>query len=101
MFNFNIKHYDKGKLFYKFLVSILLIFTLTPITLSASTSNVIVGPISVLGEIKKSDLVLAGFCHDLEPVDIKELKGSVLVYNKEDISSYKGKSKNVFSVSAT
>lgn len=51
-------------------------------------------------EIKNADLVLSIFCHDLEPVDIKELRGSVLVYNKEDVSPYKGKNKNVFSVSA-
>ncbi len=52
-------------------------------------------------EIKNSDLVLSVFCHGLEPIDNKELVGSILVYNKEDLSPYKGKNKNVFSVSAT
>ena len=54
-----------------------------------------------LDEIKSSDFVVSIFCHDIQPVDIKELKGVILVHNKEDVSPYKGQKKNVFSVSAT
>ncbi len=52
-------------------------------------------------EINAADLVVSLFCHDLEVVDIKQLKKKIYVYNKTDIAPYSGKRKNVFSVSAT
>ena len=36
-----------------------------------------------------------------EVVDINEFKDQIFVYNKRDITPYKGKKENVFSVSAT
>ena len=53
-----------------------------------------------LTEIKASDIIVSLFCHNLEVVDIKELKQEIFVYNKEDVKPYSGTNKNVFSVSA-
>ena len=52
-------------------------------------------------EIKTADLVVSLFCPESEVVDIKEFKDQIFVYNKRDITPYKGKKENVFSVSAT
>ena len=52
-------------------------------------------------EIKTADLVISLFCFESEIVDIKELKDQIFVYNKTDITPYKGNKKDVFSVSAT
>ena len=52
-------------------------------------------------EIKTADLVVSLFCPKSEVVDINEFKDQIFVYNKRDITPYKGKKENVFSVSAT
>ena len=52
-------------------------------------------------EIKTADLVVSLFCPESEIVDIKELNEQIYVYNKTDITPYKGNKKDVFSVSAT
>jgi len=54
-----------------------------------------------LKEITTSDLIISVFCPELEPVDIKQLKETIYVYNKTDIAPYAGKKRKVFSVSAT
>ena len=52
-------------------------------------------------EIKTADLVVSLFCPGSEIVDIGALSDQICVYNKKDITPYKGKKENVFSISAT
>ena len=51
-------------------------------------------------EIMSSDLVVSVFTKNKQPIDIKELKNKILVYNKIDVAPYKGNKTNVVSVSA-
>jgi tRNA modification GTPase len=52
-------------------------------------------------EIKTANLVVSVFCPESETVDIKDFRNQICVYNKRDITPYKGKKENVFSISAT
>ena len=52
-------------------------------------------------EIKTADLVVSLFCPASEAVDITGFKDQIFVYNKRDITPYKGTKEGVFSVSAT
>tara|TARA_B100000427_G_C15503668_1_gene593007 strand:+ start:80 stop:1399 length:1320 start_codon:yes stop_codon:yes gene_type:complete len=52
-------------------------------------------------ETESSDLIISLFSWDLEPVDFKEFRNVINVYNKLDIKPYRGKRKRVYSISAT
>ena len=51
-------------------------------------------------EMKNADIIISVFSNDTQAVDLAEDKRVILVYNKDDLESYKGTKKNVFSVSA-
>ena len=51
-------------------------------------------------EMKNADIIISVFSNDTQEVDLAEDRRVILVYNKDDLESYKGTKKNVFSVSA-